>query len=379
MEPNLLQQVSYARHRIDSVLAARETDNSMHMMPVDTVAERRKQILGIVVQEHVETAQPVASRTIAEKYDLGVSPATIRNDLAALEQEGLLTHPHTSAGRVPTEAGYRYFVRHLLSNAELPDPERRLIRQEFDQTRQEIDQWLRVSTAVLARTSHAAALATTPRAHASHYKHVELIQIRGPVVLLVLVLNEGAVKQEIVTLTGVATQEELSRISNELNEELAGLDVGQIQTNLSELSPLAQDVAQLVIDMMQRLDGVVGDRIYRAGLAHMLDAPEFAEGENVRRVVQVLEQRSILEEILAELVEVSDVQVIIAGEGRYGELQDISLVLGRYGIDNQVTGVLGVLGPLRMPYGRTIGAVRYVADLMSDLVQHLYGGEGVEG
>jgi len=344
-------------------------------MSIDPVSDRRKDLLRIVVQEYVDTAQPVASQSIADKYNLGVSPATIRNDMAALEREGLLTHPHTSAGRVPTDAGYRYFVRHLVPNMELPSSERRMIQHQFHQSRREIDQWLRLSTAVLSQASHGAALATTPRAVHSRIKHLELIGIRDAVVLLVLVLEEGAVKQQIVSLDGPVTQDELSQTSNELNEHFAGSDVTHIATRMELLSPLAQDVAVLLVDMMKRLDGAVGERIYRDGLAQILEAPEFAEGENVRRVVKVMEQRSVLEEILSELVEIDDVQVLIAGEGRFVDLQDISLVLTQYGIENQVTGIIGVVGPLRMPYGRTIGAVRYVAALMSDLMHQYYGSQ----
>jgi len=344
-------------------------------MPTDSVSDRRRELLRIIVQEHVDSAQPVGSRAIANKYNLGVSPATIRNDMAALERDGLLTHPHTSAGRVPTDAGYRYFVRHLASNMELPSSERRMIRRQFHQSRREIDQWLRLSTAVLSHASHAAALATAPRAMHSRVKHLELIGIRDSVVLLVVVWEEGAVKQQIISLDGPVTQEELSQTSNELNEQLAFADAAYIAQRMPFLSPLAQDVADLLADMMKQLDGRVGDRIYRDGLAQILDAPEFAEGENVRRVVKVMEQRSLLEEILDQMVEINDVQVLIAGEGRFVELQDISLVLTQYGIENQVTGMVGVIGPLRMAYGRTIGAVRYVAALMSDLMHQYYGSQ----
>jgi len=344
-------------------------------MTSDPVGDRRKELLRIIVQEHVDTAQPVGSQAIADRYNLGVSPATIRNDMAALERDGLLTHPHTSAGRIPTDAGYRYFVRHLVPTVELPSDERRTIRHQFHQSRREIDQWLRLSTAVLAQASHGAAVATTPQAVHSRIKHLELIGIRDSVVLLVLVLEEGAVKQQIVTLNGPVTQDELSQTSNELNEQLAGGDVALIAERMAHLTPLALDVAELLMDMMKRLDSRIGERIYRDGLAQILEAPEFAEGENARRVVKVMEQRSVLEEILAQLVEINDVQVLIAGEGRFVELQDISLVLTQYGIENQVTGVIGVIGPLRMPYGRTIGAVRFVGALMSDLMHQYYGSQ----
>ncbi len=337
------------------------------------LTERQKKILRIVVQEYVDTAQPVGSRTIAEKYHLGVSPATVRNELAALERLGLLAQPHTSAGRVPTDTGYRYYVAHLLETPELSPAEKQAIRRRFEASRQEIDQWLRITTTVLAEISRAAALATLPQARRSHFKHVELVAIRDAVVLMVLVLEAGTVKQQILTLDRPLEQTELSRISNELNEHLAQADAEAVRARTGPLSALAQQVALLAAEIMEREDSHLSDRIYRYGLAQVLETPEFAEGESARRIVQVLEQRPLLEEILGSLITVQDVQVLIAGDGRFVQLQDLSLVLGRYGVGNKVTGLLGVIGPTRMPYGRTIGAVRFVSALMSDLMGQLYG------
>ena len=168
------------------------------------LTERRKKILNIVIQEYTQTAQPIGSSAIVNKYNLGVSAATVRNDLAALEKEGLLTHPHTSAGRIPTDAGYRYFVHNLLAknalnnSAELAVTEQRTIRAEFQRVPPEMDQWLRLTTAVLARTSNSAALATAPRAPQSRFKHIELVGIQETKVLLVLVLHGGIVKQRLL-------------------------------------------------------------------------------------------------------------------------------------------------------------------------------------
>ncbi len=337
------------------------------------LSERQRQLLHIVIQEYVRTAQPVGSQVIARSYDLGVSPATIRNELAALERVGLLTHPHTSAGRVPTDAGYRYFVQNMLASAELSSQERQDIRSQFSLARQELDQWLRLSTSVLAKVSQNGALATAPRSARSYFKHMELVGIHGVKVLLVLVLQTGTVKQQLFDLDAPMEQPELSQTSNELNAQLAGCDTSGIGLKLSVLSPFAQQVALLVIDAMARLDNQFSGQIYRDGLGQILEAPEFAEGEHVRRIVQVFEQRSLLEQVLGELSSGDDVQVVIAGEGRYAELQGISLVIGRYGAADQATGLLGVVGPLRMSYGRTIGAVRYVATLMSEVVEEMVG------
>jgi heat-inducible transcriptional repressor len=349
------------------------------MMDTYQLSERRRYVLRIVIQEYVQHAQPVGSNTIAQNYDLGVSSATIRNDLAYLEQEGLLTHPHTSAGRIPTDAGYRYFVQHMLIDAELPSEERSEIRVQFRQARQELDQWLRLSTAILARASQSAAIATAPRAAKHLYKHLELVGIHDTKVLLVLVLQDGTVKQQLLDLDQPMEQPALSRVSNELNDQLAHATVDSIPAACDGLSPFAQQVALLVTEIIEQLDNQFSTQIYRDGLVQVLEAPEFAGGEDVRKIVRVFEQRSLLEQVLGDYLagntySGNEIQVMIAGEGRYSDLQDISLVIGRYGVHNQATGMVGVVGPLRMPYGRTISAVRFVSRVMSEMVEELYTG-----
>lgn len=370
--PNRIQEPS--RTSVNDVQALIDNTFIKH-----DLTERRRHILNIVIQEYVQTAQPVGSQTIAQKYDLGVSSATIRNDLAYLEQEGLLTHPHTSAGRVPTDAGYRFFVQHLLIDAELPSEERKAIRIQFRQARQELDQWLNMSTAILARTSQGAAIATAPRAAKSYYKHLELVGIQDTKVLLVLVLQDGTVKQQLLDLDQPMEQAELSRVSNELNDRLAHADAATIAEVSDSLSPLAKQVATLIITMIEQLDSQFSEQIYRDGLVQVLEAPEFSGSDHLRKIVRVFEQRSLLEQILGEFYagnsyRQNDIHVMISGEGKYSDLQDISLVIGRYGILDQATGVVGVVGPLRMPYGRTISAVRFISMLMSEMVEDMYAG-----
>jgi heat-inducible transcriptional repressor len=350
------------------------------MKQIDSTAipERRRRLLRLVIQEYVRTAQPVGSQTIAQLAQLGVSSATIRNDLAALEADGMLTHPHTSAGRIPTEAGYRYFVHHLMMEAEPSYAERERIRGEFSVARRDMEQWLHVSTAALARTSQSAALATAPRSARSRYKHMELVAIHGVKVLLVLVLHDGAVHQQLLDLDQPAEQSELSKTSNALNDLLASLDTAAVRTLLPALPPFSRQVAMLVVEIMQRIESETSGHIYRDGLAQVLEAPEFSGGEDVRRIVQVLEQRSLLEQIVNQIghsLGTGDdtVRVVIAGDGRVPELRQISLVLGRYGVGDQATGLLGIVGPMRMAYDRSVGAVRFVAGLMSEIVEETYG------
>lgn len=342
------------------------------MVDYHELSDRRRLVLGLLIREHIATARPVGSKRLVEGYKLRYSPATIRNELAALEGLGYLTHPHTSAGRVPTEKGYRYFVEHLLRETPLPLTDQRTIRHQFHQASLEMEQWVRLAAAVLANTTRSAALATAPKAPHCRFKHLELIAVRDNVVLLVLVLLGGAIKQQMLNLEQPLSQEALSRLSNQLNESLSQADVEEIDVRLVSLPPLAKQIGQLVAGIMAQVDCGVSERLYSEGLTHLLSEPEFADSEAARRIVQVLEQRPLLDAIFQEVRGREGVQVLIGGEGRWDQLSQASLVLSRYGIE-EVHGMLGVLGPLRMAYDRSISAVRYVAQLMSDLVQEWYG------
>jgi heat-inducible transcriptional repressor len=195
-------------------------------------------------------------------------------------------------------------------------------------------------------------------------------------VLLVLVLQEGTVKQQMLDVDKPMDQDELSRISNELNEQLTGLSVTEIRDRCGVLSPFARQIAYLVTELMERTNGGSTNRIYRDGLGQILSAPDLSEGESIRGIVQVFEEQTLLQQVIDEFAELDGIHVVISGDGRFAELHDTSLVLSRYGVADYTSGLLGVIGPLRMSYGRTMGAVRFVAALMSELVTDIYGLSG---
>lgn len=335
---------------------------------------RQRTILGLVVREYVATAAPVSSRSITEQYGLGVSSATVRNEMAYLEELGYLTHPHTSAGRVPTEKGYRYFVQRLMGEVELPLAEQRMIRHQFYQVSLDLEQWMRLAATVLARTAHTAAVVTSPRPDHCRFKHVELISTRGAVVLLILVLEEGLVKQQILTLTEVRSQEALSQVSNWLNDAFRGLTADEIIAESRTLPAFEQEVGRIIAETMRRVDRQGGE-VYRDGLLNVVGQPESTASESFQQVLRVLEERALLETILSDVLSFggNGVQVVIGGEGHWDELSECSLVLARYGVNGEATGALGVLGPTRMSYERAISVVRYVSRLLSDLLFTLYG------
>lgn len=341
---------------------------------MDVLTPRQQTILSLVVREYVDSASPVSSRALVEHYGLRVSTATVRNELARLEELGYLTHPHTSSGRVPTHRGYHYFVERLLGQVELPLHERRTIAHQFHQARQDFEQWMPLAASVLARTAREAALVTAPQAAESRYKYLQLISTRGRSVLLILVLHRGTVKQQLLTMAEPLTQKALDEISDRLNQAYSGLAADEVQAHINVLPPLEADVARLVVDIMHRADAYVVEPVYRYGLSEVLRQPEFTEGEKAHGLMRVMEERSFLEAVLADALspEVGSVQVLIGGEGRWDELQACSLVLTRYGVTGFVTGALGVVGPTRMLYGRAISAVRFVAGLLSDLVYGMY-------
>jgi len=338
----------------------------------DKLTPRQETILELVIREFVATAEPVGSKRLVETYRPGFSPATVRNEMKRLEELGYLTHPHTSAGRVPTHKGYRYFVQHLLPETRLPSTLRRTIQHQFFQVQGEMDQWVQLSASVLARTARSAAITTAPRAEHARFKHIELISLRPHTVLMVLVLQGGSVRQQILTLDEPRTQAELTMLSNQFNELLADRDWTQIQRLEVDLDPFARRVLQLVGETLfhedERLDDVVHE-----GLIYMLSAPEFSDQAAAQQVIEVFENPILLEPFLSEARHLPGVQVIIGGEGPYARLPNLSLVLSRYGSPQHGAGVVGVIGPWRMPYARTISAVRFIARLMTELLSEIYG------
>lgn len=334
------------------------------------LSKRQEQILGLVVQEYVENAVPVGSETLRRR-GFGFSSATIRNELAELEEMGYLTHPHTSAGRTPTEKGYRYFVEALMEEFELPPVEQRMIRHQFHQVTLDVDQWMRLSAAVLAHAAHGAALVTAPQAIRCRFKHLQLVSISDTMALLVLVLQEGTVKQQMFAFPEPRAQEELTQASNRLNALLGNLNVEQIRAKPLTLPDFEASVARMVVDLMHQIDRRSSRDVYRDGLMDILRQPEFAASERIQALLEMLEHRQFLEGILSDLAPQRGVQVVIGGESHYDEMADYSMVLARYGLP-EASGVVSVLGPLRMQYARTIGVVRYVAGLLDDLVVRLY-------
>ncbi|MBP6179489.1 MAG: heat-inducible transcription repressor HrcA [Anaerolineales bacterium] len=345
---------------------------------MNTLTERQKTLLLLIIRDYIDSAQPIGSKRLAEHYHLGLSSATIRNEMAALTEMGYLRQPHTSAGRVPSEEGYRYFVSQMMPNVELPEKIQHTISHQFYQARPDMDQWMILAASVLASQSQGASVVTAPHVEQIRYKHVELISTQGRQVLMVLVLAGGEVSQQILTLAEPVNQDRLSQAAAHLNALLAGLTVDAISALSARQDALESDILTLILQDMRRALERVSGEIYTDGLTNVLSEPEFSESDDARRALKIFEERSTLQDLLARTTvnsSIGGLQVLIGGEGEWEDLRQCTLITARYGVPGLATGTLGVLGPMRMSYAKTIPTVRYVAGLLSDLVNDTISGE----
>lgn len=348
------------------------------------LSQRKQQILRVLVQEYIKTAQPVASETLVRRYGLHFSSATVRHELAGLEEAGLIYQPHTSAGRVPTDLGYRYFVEYLVEESTLSLDEQRLIRHQFYQVQDQLDQWVRLTASVMARLLHSAAVMTSPRASEGRLKHFEVLSVSDLSAHLVLVLMDGTVKQQRLLLENPLGQAELSALSSRLNTLFDGKNAIELDELLSQYDVSSVDhlVGSSIARILEQHGDPLGDEFYREGVVNILEQPEYSRmgpeeerNERVRKVLEVLEQNRFLPALASHLREADGVQVIIGGENDWDEMRDVSLVVARYGREDKIGGLLGVIGPTRMQYGRAIAVVRYMTQVMNELLSEVYGYE----
>ena len=336
------------------------------------LTRRRDRILSIIIGEYVSRGVPVSSEVVARK-GLGVSPATIRNEMVELEEEGYLVQPHTSAGRIPTDKGYRHYIESLMSYARLSQEEQFLIRHQFHQVERAVEEWTRLAAAILSGIVHNVALVTRPKPVEARLKHLELVSLQELLVLLVLVLREAKLRQQMLTLEETVSQEELNASARKLTLAYAGLTASEIAAKNLKLSPLEEQVIKTVGQLMKDEEGEEYEEPYIDGLRHMLRQPEFASSDKIAAIMEVLEQKSLLKSFLPRVLTGEGVRVVIGRENKENVMRDCSVILTRYGIPGEVGGAIGVMGPTRMEYQRAIPTVSFLSTVMSELVSELYG------
>jgi len=324
------------------------------------------------VGQYIVKAAPVPSQSIINDFELAVSSATIRNEMAHLEQEGYITRPHPSAGSVPSDKGYRYYVE-TLSDIELPLAEQLLVRHLFHQVERELEDWLSLAATLTAQLVQNVAVVTMPKPANCQFKHLELVALKDSLALVVLVLHGARLRQQLITFDQTISQEELTTIANKLNTAYADLTRTKISAKKLKLSATEQEVNDCLLKIMQDEDEQEYEHLSLDGLHFTLNQPEFRHGQRGQILTELVDGRNLMRIITPEELTSQEVQVIIGKENRAENIQECSVVINQYGLPEEAVGIISVVGPTRMPYARTISAVHYISSVLNQLVAELYG------
>ena len=339
------------------------------------LSPRRESILKSIVGQYIIKATPVPSQSIIDDYELGVSAATIRNEMAYLEQEGYITRPHPSAGGIPSDKGYRCYVESL-GDVKLPLAEQRLISHLFHQVEKELSEWLNLAATLIAQMVQNAAVVTMPKLEACQFKYLELVALQDSLALIVLVISGAKVREHLITFDQIISQPELTVIANKLSADYSGLTSSQILAKATELSPSEQQITDCIVKIMEDEDKREYEQPYLDGLYLTLNQPEFAHDHQMAlTLMELVEQRNLLKSIVPRKLTSSRVQVIIGKENKIKAIHNYSVVISRYSPPEGAIGTIGVIGPTRMPYARSIATVSYLSSLLSGLMAKLYGME----
>ncbi|MBO8141406.1 MAG: heat-inducible transcription repressor HrcA [Firmicutes bacterium] len=332
--------------------------------------ERKRRVLQALTDDYIQTAEPVGSRNLARKYNLGVSPATIRNEMADLEDEGYLHQPHTSAGRIPSDKGYRYYVDELMAPWNPGPPERSAVYREVRAVGRAMEEMIHEAAKLLARATRYASVVAAPRLEASILRHIDLVPLDDTRIVVVLVADPGFVRHRIAEVRRPVTEEDCQRMAAGLNRRLVGMRCGDIgRDRLAEIreevgrGELYDTVAEL---LASELSDPSSEKVYLEGTLNILEQPEFRDVERARSLLAVLETKDALSQVLSAAGRSEEPTVIIGQENPLEGLRECSVVSSAYRIGNEVIGVIGVLGPTRMEYAKAVGMVRYVAEHLSE-------------
>lgn len=361
-------------------------------MSAELLTEREERVLEAVIRTYVEAAEPAGSRTVARRFGLGISPATVRNTMADLEEKGFLYHPHTSAGRIPTDRAYRYYVDTLMRPRRLTSAEHRRLRQELggesDGT-PALERLIRHAVQALGLLTGELGVASAPRLTEAVLEKLELVAVSADKVLLVLALRSGMVRTVYVDLPMSVPPEALVPVALVLNERLAGRTLREIRQTLPErmrdAAPSDDGAATELLNIfLQSADDlfdwseIAGDALHLGRASVLANQPEFASGASLKNLIELTERRDLLAEVLVARVHDATLKITIGAEHAHPELSSFTLVTSEYRVGN-LTGVIGVIGPTRMPYESVVAIVDSASSLMTRFLGDRAGGEASSG
>lgn len=335
--------------------------------------ERKQRVLQAIILDYIATADPVGSRTIAKKYDLGVSPATVRNEMADLEEMGLIEQPHTSAGRVPSQSGYRYYVDCLMETEPVKEEMKGIVRREMVNRIRETEDLIQICSRLLSQLTNYTALVLAPFYGKNTLRHIKMLSLEPGKAVIVIVLDNGHVEHRVLEVPEHLEEEELNTISAILNENLRGLALEQwrpshmrgIYRELRMHTRLLQDVINHIENSME-FDHE--QKIFMGGTLNILNQPEFKQIDRVKPLLELLEQDKVLKDVLVPVSQ-DGVTVRIGTENKVEGMRDCSLITATYQVDGKIIGNLGVLGPTRMEYSKVIGVVEFLTDALAEALK----------
>ncbi|HKF80123.1 MAG TPA: heat-inducible transcriptional repressor HrcA [Thermoleophilaceae bacterium] len=337
------------------------------------ITRRQNFILKKVIEGHLALKQPVASKWIADQDDIPWGPSTVRGELARLEEAGLLEHPHTSAGRVPTDIGYRRYVDELLAEGPLPVPRKAV---ELTDMRREVDEAMRATTEQLSQVTNLLALVTAPPIETTTIRRVEVLLLQPQVLMIVVITSTGGVTKRVISYDEPVDPGLVGWAGSYLNELLGGMDVGarMVHSRLGDpaLAEAERGFLDTLAPVFTELEDTAGDTLFVDGAARLLSEHRFQELPQLGDLMNVLEQRVALLSLLRESLEEPTVYLRIGHENRRPELHSLSIVAANYGVPRRNLGAVSVVGPLRMDYPRAIMAVRQAASELSRFVAEVY-------
>ena len=339
------------------------------------LTDRQKHILRHIVSDYVHDAVPISSESLTRNHRLGVSPATVRNEVAALEELGYISRPHTSAGSVPEDKAYRLYVESFVSNEadRVPSKTRATISNSFDDVRDDVDRWGSVAATLISQIMGNLGIATFPKTSVSRVRHLELIPLQDVLALLVVVLEQAKLRKQLLRFELPVDRSHLESISTRLRGQMIGLTHEEIAEQAVALTTPERQAVDATMLMLQEEDSSGHDDHYVNGLRNLLDQPEFVDYDKVRPIIHGIEDGSLVEAALEEAPVGQFVRVVIGREHQGDVLRPLSVVICRYGVPGHALGTLGLIGPTRMEYDRAISGVRFISTIMNNMVESVYG------
>jgi heat-inducible transcriptional repressor len=338
--------------------------------------DREKNILRYIIQQFILTASPVGSRNITKRYDLGISPATVRNIMSDLEDSGFIGHPHTSAGRIPTDKGYRFYVDSLMDVEKLKGPEKNMISRQLDYKNIDATELFRITSSILSNITRQLALVTYPKMETATLDKIQLISLSSTRILLVISVKAGLVKTITLEMNSEIKPDQLEMVQQFINEKLAGLTFMEIRSTskerLKEYDSTDNSVMRIFIDSVDKIfkDVNQADNIYLTGAKNIIKHPEFENPERFQSIIELIEDKDVIVHILEKTQETGNSSVVISigAENQNQKLEEYSFITKEYKMGD-VSGTLGIIGPKRMEYSRIIAIVDFMAKMMNDILK----------